>query len=67
MADMVVDREKVMYMISCFLIVACNLIPILANDFPGDKKTNYYKLFKSWNEVLPSVAKDLTDLFMENY
>lgn len=42
-------------------------MPILANDFPGDNKTKFYKLFKSWNEVLPTVAKDLTDLFMESY
>lgn len=53
LGDSVVTKEKIKFMISCFLIVACNLIPILANDFPSDKKTKYYKLFKSWNEVLP--------------
>jgi hypothetical protein len=40
-------------MISTLLVVICNYLPILANDYPADNKTRFYRIFKEWNEVLP--------------
>ena len=33
--DLYVTNEKIEYMISVFLIVALNFLPILANDYPS--------------------------------
>ena len=44
--------EQVRYFITIYLMVACNFLPMLANDYPQDNKVNFLKLFKLWNENL---------------
>jgi hypothetical protein len=58
------NTEQVKFWLSTYLIVACNILPILANDFPSSNKVAYYKLFNNWNDVLPTVTNDITYKFM---
>lgn len=59
-----ITNDKVSHWLSTYLMVACNFLPILANDYPQGNKVRYYKLFKDWNDKVPTVVNDMTHQVM---
>jgi hypothetical protein len=57
--------DKVKFWISLYFNIACNSLPILANDFPAKNKTSYMKLFKEWNDNLRPAIDEATNKFMK--
>lgn len=54
--------DDVRYFLNLYFSVACNFLPLLAKDYPGNK-SKLLQLFREWNDYYPNTIDNLSRRF----
>ena len=52
-------KEDIRYFLNMYFLLACNFLPLLAKDYPGNK-SKMLKLFREWNDYYPKTIDSLS-------
>ena len=56
------NRDDIRYFLNLYFTVACNFLPLLAKDYPGNK-SKLLQMFREWNDYYPNTIDSVSQRF----